>query len=511
MPTLIFDSLLALPGDATPWIVDHEPIIVTAKDERIAPSEIADATARAASVLGAHGVRAGTRCIVWLESPTDVIVAYAAITALDAVPILISPTLSGDTLAAMVAGVGDITAVVATDERRREVRAVLPELTHIDWRDVAAELPTSRRFTRGPEVASDADYVVVHTSGTTGVPKLVVCSGRSIYVNARVQAVIHRVTRLHGHLAFAISPVHGRTVVGILAMLMRKAPLMLLQDDSADSVERMLVRHRPTYLETHPNTFRAWQHLAPSGAFRSVRMFGAGFDVIHPDTVRELLAGSDHRRALFVEVYGQNESGPVAIRMHVKGVPTIRRKRTAQLLGGHPVGPRFTFCQVRILDDLGVPVKAGEPGRIVVRTPGTFSGYLNRPDIASRNYPERRWWDTGDWGTKSRLGMMTLIDREVDKLSSAPSAIAVENILLEQFPELLELVVVDVEGTVWPVVSVRTGAAFRREAWQRLAPAVAEMADPIVIPDGEFPRTVTGKIKREELKQLVRARRQPVG
>lgn len=500
---MIFDKLAELPSDTEPWIVDHQPIIVPAEDEKIRPSAVADAAARTATVLGDSGVVPGKRCIVWLDSPTDVIVSYAAITAMGAVPILISPSLSAEVLARMVAGVSDITAVIAADDRLALVRNVLPGLAQVDWREVAARLPGSRALAPPREVASDAPYVVVHTSGTTSVPKLVECSSKSIEFNARVQAVIHWATRLHGHLAMVISPVHGRTVVGILAALMRRAPLILLQDDSPENVERMLKKHRPTYLETHPNTFRAWQHLAPGGAFDSVRFFGAGFDVLHPDTVHALLKGSGYRSALCMEVYGQNESGPIAIRCHLRALPRIRRKPSLNL-GGHAVGPRFAFCRVRILDESGNQLPAGQAGRIVVRTPGTFSGYINRPDLTSRNYPRGRWWDTGDWGSKSRFGFLTLIDREVDKVAFAPSAIAIENVLLEEFPEFLELVILNGENQLQPVLSVRPGTQFRPGAWRASAGRLAAMADPIVIPDSEFPRTVTGKIKRNELRDLVR-------
>ncbi len=501
---MIFDKLQALPSDAEPWIVDHQPIIVAAHDERIPPGEIADAAARGATVLRERGVAGGTRCVVWLESPIDIIVAYSAITALGAVPILISPTLSGPTLAAMVQDVERISAVIATGERLAEVSSLLPGPVALDWRDVAAALPDAARLTREPEVTSHSAYVVVHTSGTTGVPKLVECSSRSIWFNASVQAAIHWAARMRGHLALVISPVHGRTVVGILAALMRRAPLLLLQDDSPANVERMLSRHRPTYLETHPNTFRSWQPLAARGAFRSVRVFGAGFDVLHPDTVRDLLNGSGHRFALCMELYGQNESGPVALRCHFRGVPRLRRNRSELHSGGHSVGPRFLFCQVRILGEDGTPQPAGTPGRIVIRAPGTFSGYLNRPDVSSRNYPKGRWWDTGDWGKRSRLGMLTLVDRGTDRVSAATSAIAVESSLLESFPELLELVVIEVDGATLPVLSLRPGARFREREWARVAPSVAKLADPLLIPDEQFPRTITGKIQRAQLKEIVR-------
>lgn len=502
---MIFDRLLTLPSDADPWIVDHEPVIVAARDEKIPPADIADAAARTATVLKAKGVTGRSRCVVWIETPTDVIVAYAAITALDAVPILISPTLSGETVKAMVADVPDISAVITLDERLAECRALMPGARLLDWREIAAEVPSHTRFTREPEVASHGTYVVVHTSGTTDMPKLVECSGRSIRFNSWVQAALQWCMRLRGYMAFAISPVHGRTVVGIYGALIRNVPLLLLADESAQNVERMLTRHRPRYLETHPNTFRAWQHLAARGVFRSVRYFGAGFDVIHPDTVHELLKGSGYRLAMCVEVYGQNESGPVSVRAHFKGLTELLSRRPRRAVGGHPVGLRMPFCRVRILDDDGRPVPAGTPGRIVVRTPGTFSGYLNLPEIAARTYLNNRWWDTGDWGSISRLGFLTLADRQVDRVPGAPSAIAVENILLKQFPELLELVVIDVDGTTVPVLSIRPETEFRHAEWARTAPTVARMAEPILIPDEQFPRTVTGKIKRDQVKELVRA------
>lgn len=504
---MIFDKLIDLPSDAEPWIVDHQPVIVAAHDEKIRPCDIADAAARTATVLADGGVVPGRRCVVWLKTPVDILVAYAAVTALNAVPILISPTLSAPVLKAMTDGVRDITAVISADDQYTELKDDFTGLIHVDWRDVAARLRASQRFSPAPAVASAAPYVVVHTSGTTSVPKLVECSSESIQFNARVQAVIHWMARLRGHLALAISPVHGRTVVGILAALMRRAPLMLLQDDSPESVERMLKRHRPEYLETHPNTFRSWQHLSPGGAFESVRVFGAGFDVVHPDTVQALLKGSRYRTAICVEVYGQNESGPIAIRWHLRTLSALRRNGGAShLLEGHAVGLRFPFCRVRILDEPGHRLPAGTAGRIVVKTPGTFSGYLNRPGLTSRNHPRGRWWDTGDWGSLSRFGTLTLADRQDDKVTFAPSAIAIENVLLERFPEFLELVILNGAERLQPVLSLRPGSEFRPGAWREAACGLAPMADPVVIRDSDFPRTVTGKIRRNELAELVRER-----
>jgi len=144
---LIFDKLLSLPSDAEPWIVDHQPIAVTAEDEKVRPGDVADAAARGATALRSHGIEPGRRCVVWLESPTDIIVAYAAITALDAVPILMSPTLSGPVVASMVENVSGITSVISTDARLAESRERedLPGHRHLH------RLARHRRRTPGPQ------------------------------------------------------------------------------------------------------------------------------------------------------------------------------------------------------------------------------------------------------------------------------------------------------------------------------------------------------------------------
>ena len=148
--------------------------------------------------------------------------------------------------------------------------------------------------------------------------------------------------------------------------------------------------------------------------------------------------------------------------------------------------------------------RSSRSSRGVVRTPGVFTAYINRPEQSSRNYPLGRWWDTGDQGMLSRFGRLTLIDRQIDKVSSAASGIAIEDVLLEEFPECLEIVVLDLDGALQPVLSLRPGQHLRRQAWQACADDLAPMEQPLVIPDADFPRTVTGKIQRERLKARLR-------
>lgn len=495
---MIFDALMRYPSDAPPWVIDHTPIAVEVDGHELAAHHVADRTARIASVLRAGGVAPGDRCVVWLESPTDITVCYIALTAIDAVPILVHPGLPASTVAAMVEDVRGVSAIVTADDRIAAATDALSGIEVVDWRDIAAVAPGHPRLTRPPQVGTEAPYIVVHTSGTTSVPKLLECSGRSVEASATVQARMHRFARLKGYLAVQVSPVHGRTVVGVYAALKRRAPVMFLQHDAPDRVRELLTTYRPEFLETHPNTFRAWQHLAQEGVFSSIRFFGSGFDTIHPDTVQAVLSGSRRRFPFYVDVYGMNEAGPVSIKIYFR-----KRRRGPSALAGvgrHDVGVQFPVCRVRILDELGRRVRPGEAGRIVVKTAGVHSGYINRPDMVSRDYPRGRWWDTGDWGRKARFGTLTLVDRGVDMVTLGSSAIAMEDALLARFPELLELVILEHDGELVPIGSLRPGCLVDDERWAAATQDLPHVGRLRVIPDVEIPRTATGKVRRLELR-----------
>lgn len=507
---MIYDQLQALPDDSEPWIVDHTPIAVEVSDTQLRTRAVADSAARTATLFANGGLRAGTYCVVWLEAPVDILIACAAISATGATPIMISPAMTSSILAATLHDVPGIVAIVAADQRFAECAVVVPDAKHYDWRAVIEEAAGQPPLSKAVERSLDEPYIVTHTSGTTGVPKLVEYTARSIDFDSKVQALLHWGARLRGYCGVGVSPVHGRSVVGISAALRRKAPLLFLQNSTTEEVERALKRYRPMYLEAHPYNFRAWQHLGATGAFKSVRFYATSFDVIHPDTVKALLDGSKYRLALYAEVYGQSESGAIASRLHLKGLRALRRRHRSKALPGHPVGSPVPYCKVRILDEDGNKVSRGTPGRIVVRTPVHISRYLNRKDIAARQYPADGWWDTGDIGIRSKLGFLTLIDRQVDRLSLAPSGIAIEDMLLDKFPEFLELVILEVDGRLIPILSLRDGERLDTVKWADATREVEHLDPPVVIPDAQFPRTITGKIRRIELREKARHGEIPV-
>lgn len=503
---LLFDQLLRVSNTDRPWVVDHFSAAVNVYEGTVHRLDIAQATARAASFFLDEGFGAGDYCGVWLDSPLDVLISAAALTAVGAVPMLISPIMDADTLARVLSTVDSVKGFVTTPERHDTCAGIERVGTVYEWSVVVHMSSGLGQLAAGVRLPEDAPYIVTHTSGTTGVPKLVQYTRSAIDHQSRIQETIHRFTGIKGYAAVSISPVHSRSVVGLLTAMRRGVPLMILQSSEPDVVRPYFERWKPEYLETHPNTFMEWESLADSGSLASVKWFLNSFDVIHPGTVQRLLRGSKSSRAIYAEMYAQSEVGPIAAKFHIKGIRGFRRTSSIDgRLRGHPVGVAIPgHSRIRIVDEDGRRTAAGTGGRIQVRSRGRFSTYVNFPQKASDNLAEDGWWDTGDFGRKDRYGRVLLIDRQVERLSRIPSGIAMEDLLLERMPWLLEAVVLELEGVVIPVVTARKDD-FDSHDWKRSVEDLPELGDPIVLNYDQYPKTATGKVQRSVLTQYVRA------
>ncbi|MBB5912159.1 acyl-coenzyme A synthetase/AMP-(fatty) acid ligase [Nocardia transvalensis] len=500
---LIYDQLVEIAPNSRPWISDHPAEAVRVVDDRVTLTDIADAATRAATLFEDAGVRPGDYCAVWLDAPLDIMVVIAGLTAVGGVPVLISPGIDAETLGRMLEPV-TIERIVTTDDRRDKCEQIATLRRVDDWAELAAQLAdTAPRRTTAVSMPGTAPYIVTHTSGTTGVPKLVQYTRNATDHQGYAQEVFAILGRLRGYAAVAVSPVHFRTVSGLLCALRRNVPLIVLSDHSAESVGEYVRRYRPIYLETHPNTFMQWEHLADNGTLASVRHYVSTFDVIHPGTVRRLLAGSGYRLASFLEAYGQSELGGISAKVHLKGLTGRFGRRRGRVPTGHRAGWTAPgYSEARIVGPDGTPVPAGTAGRIQVRSAGQFQTYINRREAAEANLDADGWWDTGDWGRRTRLGELVLIDRQVERLTTVPSAVAMEDLLLTRMPWLLEAIVLEQDRRAVPVVALRDGP-FRDTAWRSAVSDLPQLAPPVVLDFRDFPRTVTGKIQRSKLSQVI--------
>ncbi len=103
-----------------------------------------------------------------------------------------------------------------------------------------------------------------------------------------------------------------------------------------------------------------------------------------------------------LEGYGLSETSPVACFNQV-----FRPSKPGT------VGQPIVACEVRVVDDGGKPVAAGESGEIVIRGHNVMKGYYKRPDETAEAV-KNGWFHTGDIGVLDTDGFLSIVDRKKD-------------------------------------------------------------------------------------------------
>lgn len=336
--------------------------------------------------------------------------------------------------------------------------------------------------------------LITHSSGTTGKPKLLVHTVDSLYAHVAPQMGVVQSLNYAGISAKCLSFVHVRMASGLLTVLNTGVPFLSITSPDLTSVRQALLRYRPETLEAQPNMFLRWEALAREtpNPFSSVKRYVSSFDAIHPRTLRTLLEASDHPNPTFIQAYGQTETGPVTLL-----VTTRSEIREPGRLNSRDVGAPLPGMEIRIVDHAGSELPADTPGNIEVRTPARAESMIGRAPLPGRD----TWWPMADIGMLRADGHLELYDRRVDQVPGVPSTLRAEDILLDELPELAEVVIIAMDGTVRAVAATVDGKPIDEDRWQRARGKAGLPEDTGVDyrPWEEFPLTGTMKVRRNRL------------
>lgn len=471
-------------------------------------ADLAALVAEVASWLAAAGVRRGDRVAVVKDNHWDYDLLACAAVRIGAVPAQLSGHLSSDATGTLLKRL-DPALLVTTAARLTEARAAGVDLGSLARRVLTLDGPADGalcvadvRGARPPRPVrprNDDPLVINHTSGTTGLPKLVVHSTRTII--GRLAALeSHRLpvvgVRRDDIVANASAFAHGRTFCWT-AVVVSLAPkeLVIVSGQDPDLADPLLREHPPTVLEALPATFVRFQPLTRRlyQPFRDVRLFISTYDAVHPPTVRTYLAASARRRPVWMQGWGQTETGPLSFRF-------LTRRSVARSSGTSPTTrnlgrPIPVRTRLRVVDPVTFqPLPAGSTGLVLTRTAARCLDYVGERD-RWQDKQFGRWWNTGDLGVRNRDGSVLLLDREVDRIPGQ-SCLGTEDMLEDRLTEALECVVLGVPGRrPLPVVVTATGT-LDRSAWSTAVAGLPPMQEPTVLTWDRVPRTGTGKVRR---------------
>jgi acyl-CoA synthetase (AMP-forming)/AMP-acid ligase II len=341
-----------------------------------------------------------------------------------------------------------------------------------------------------------------YSSGTTGVPKGVMLTHRSIATN--LAQLAPTLPMGPGDRILAVLPffhIYGLTAL-MNAPLRQGATVVVLPRFDLDTFLAAIQEHRITGLYVAPPIVLA---LAKHPAVARYDLSSLRYVISAAAPLDAALAAACSRRLGLPPVgqaYGMTELSPGT---HVVPLDAVDPPpgTVGKLIAG-------TEMRILSLDDPEKDLDVGEPGEIAIRGPQVMKGYLGRPDATAAMIDADGWLRTGDVGHVDGDGWLFVVDRvkELIKYKGFQVAPAELEALLLTHPGIADAAVVGVynddNNEVPHAYVVRQPTAPDLSAGEVMM-YVAERVAPykrvrgVTFVEG-VPRAASGKILRRELR-----------
>ncbi|MBQ0927082.1 non-ribosomal peptide synthase/polyketide synthase [Saccharopolyspora endophytica] len=470
---------------------------------------------RLARHLIGRGIGPETRVAVAMERTPDLVVALLAVMKAGGAYVPIDPAHPDARISALLADAEPAVLLTTTglaDRLPADVdRVVLDDLAVRAAVAACRSEPITQDERSCPLLADHPAYVI-HTSGSTGVPKGVVVTHAQVTALLRTAAARYSFdgqdvwTWFHSH-AFDFS------VWELWGCLLTGGRLVVVDHDTSRSPREfrsLVVAEGVTVLSHTPSAFHQLEHAdeqEPGTALDApLRLVVLGGEALDTDR----LVRRDG--PALVNMYGITETT-----VHVTHLDIGPGTRPGPH-GASPIGLPLDNTRVHVLDAHLRPVPPGVVGEMYVAGSGVARGYLGMPALTANRFVANpfepggaRMYRTGDlarWGSDGTLEYLGRADDQVSLRGFRIEPGEVEAALLtdERVAHAAVVLREDTSGDqrliayVVPRVPAEDGDALARsvrDAVTRLLPA--HMVPAAVVPLERLPLTVNGKLDRDAL------------
>lgn len=520
-----------IPGNLARTVAQHgdrDAMVDRTSGRRWSYAELAADVDAVAKGLLALGIAKGDRVGIWAPNCPEWTLLQYATARVGAVLVNVNPAYRAHELQYVVRQSGMRTLVSAVRHRSseyaamvEEVRGETPELREVyyvsvgeaprigddSWQalvDGGRDVSDADLDARTAELAPDDPINIQYTSGTTGFPKGATLSHHNILNNGFFVGELIGYTEAD-RVCIPVPFYHCfGMVMGNLACTSHGSCMVIPAPafDPAATLETVAAE-RCTSLYGVPTMFIAELGLDDFASFdlstlRTGIMAGSPCPV---EVMKRVVAEMNMGEVAIC--YGMTETSPVST---MTRVDDDLRRRT------ETVGRVMPHLEVEVVDPAtGLPVGRGETGELCTRGYSVMLGYWEQDDKTAEAIDRARWMHTGDLAEMDEDGYLAIVGRIKDLVIRGGENVYPREIeeFLYTHPAIADVQVIGVpdekygeELMAW--IIMRPGeqpldaAAVKEFATGKLAhykiPKYVHVTD-------EFPMTVTGKVRKVEMRE----------
>ena len=302
--------------------------------------------------------------------------------------------------------------------------------------ETAQDPGDEERHTEHHDIDPASIALVLHTSGSSGVPKAVLHTHRALSYKARLMVDIHGLTPHDAVLMPAPLAHISGLLNGVLLPAAGGFKTVLMEKWSPELALGLIEEHSISFM-VGPTTFFTALESAPGFSSRrvdSMRIISAGGSGVTPEFVDRISVkfGAEVKRS-----YGSTEAPTITTSDH--GSSLEARSTT----DGRPVGNSEIVLHP-------------DTGELLVTGPEMFAGYVDSEETAAATstYEGRDWFHTGDLGEIGSGGSLRITGRIKDTIIRAGENIAAAEIesALTEHPDVAAAAAIgishDVKGEI---------------------------------------------------------------
>lgn len=472
---------------------------------------------KAANMLIRHGIKKGDKVLLILKRHYEFWFTILALHKIGAIAIPATNLLTTKDIVYRIQSAG-ITAVVCTadgeltsfvDEAQKQCPELITKFvvrgSSEGWLDYTAELEASPEDFARVENSKLDDMLLYFTSGTAGYPKMVVHNFAYPLAHIMTAKYWHNVDPDGLHLTVAETG-WAKAVWGKLyGQWLLAAGIFVYDFDkfTPEDILQKIDQYQVTTFCAPPTIYRFFIKEGMEGyTLSSLKYATVAGEALNEEIYKQFYKKTGLK---LMEAYGQTET-----------TVTVANFLNAEIKVG-PMGKESPMYDVKLVDANDQPVGVGEVGEIVLHTTdelqiGMFKGYYRDEALTAKAW-HHGYYHTGDTAYRDEDGFFWYVGRTDDLIKSSGYRIGpfeIESVLMEH-PAVLECAVTGVpdpirgqivKATIVLTKKYQPSDELAKEIQNYVKKSTAPYKYPRIVEFvKELPKTISGKIRRVEIRE----------